>query len=297
MRLPIVISLFVPTLAMAQSSMTTPPSTPTTAHGAFGLGLTNQYFFRGLQQENQGIIVQPWIELGYGLVDKGDDLRHLDLTFGLHNSLHDGPTGTGGGGDLWYEADFHVELAAGLGERLALATRWANYTSPNGFFDAARRRGFRETVDELSFTVGFDDKGLLLESIEGGLRPHATVAFELDGQRDNGTDRGIYAEFGVAPQWKLGEMASFDVTATVPVTLGWSLGDYYEDQAGGGDESFGYLDVGIELSSPLSFMPGRLGPWTGTLGLHWLLLGDNLEERNDGDTSELILSVGLATRF
>lgn len=300
MRFSTAIALFLPTLALAQDPPASPAAKPAddrAVRGAFGFDFTTQYFFRGMQQENQGIIVQPWVELGYALTDGDESLRHLDLTFGLWNSLHDGPTGTGSGGDMWYESDFYVDLNAGLGERLNLATRYTAYTSPNGFFDPARRRGFRTTVEELSFTADFDDRGQLVESIDSGLQPHVTIAFELDGQRDNGQHVGIYAEAGIAPQWALGETGDFDVKLTVPVTLGTSLSDYYEDQSGGGDEFFGFLSVGAELSSPLSFVPKRLGAWTGDVGLHWLLLGDNLEERNDGDTSELILTFGVATRF
>jgi hypothetical protein len=40
-----------------------------------------------------------------------------------------------------------------------------------------------------------------------------------------------------------------------------------------------------------------MGPWQASTGLHWLLLGDNLEARNNGDTSELIFSVGVSTRW
>lgn len=294
MRFPCAIALFLPSLALAQEP--TPQLSPDRiVRGAFGLDLTNQYFFRGMQQENQGFIAQPWVELGYALTSGDESLRALDLKFGLWNSLHDGPTG--GTGGIWYESDFYIDLTAGLGERLRLGTRYTAYTSPNGTFDPVRRRGFRTTVEELAFTAGYDDKGLLLDSIDSGLRPHATIAFELDGQRDNGNDRGIYGELGIAPTFALGQFGSFDVTLEVPVTMGLSLGHYYEDQSGGGDETFGYLDVGAVLSAPLTFLPARVGGWQGELGLHWLLLGNNLEERNDGDTSELILSLGVGTTF
>jgi hypothetical protein len=292
------VALLLPSLALAQTPQDSPVAPPPerTVRGAFGIDFTSQYFFRGMQQENQGIIAQPWAELGYALVDGDESLRHLDLTFGLWNSLHSGPTGSTDG--IWYESDFYVDLEAGLGERTTLGTRYTAYTSPNGEFDTQRRRGFvNGTVEELAFTLGYDDRQLLVESIDSGLRPHVTVAFELDGQRDNGEHVGIYAELGVAPQFGLGQSGPFDLKLTVPVTLGTSLSDYYEDQGGGNDEFFGYLSVGAVLSSPLSFMPRRLGPWNGELGLQWLLLGDNLEERNDGDTSELILSFGMSTAF
>jgi hypothetical protein len=301
MRIQSTLALLISSLGLAPVGSTQEPTpTDTTqaakmARGSFGIDFTNQYFFRGLQQENQGIIAQPWFELGYRLADPSESLRNLDLTFGQWNSLHSGPTGSTDG--IWYESDFYVDLNAGVGERWTFAGRYTAYTSPNGEFDPVRRRGFRETVEEIAFTAGFDDRALWIDGLDSGLRPHITIAFELDGQRDNGNDRGVYAEVGVAPRFDVGQVGSLEVALTVPVTIGFSLNDYYEDQSGGNDEKFGYLDVGAVFTSPLKFLPYGAGPWTAELGLHWLLLGNNLEERNDGDTSELILSLGVATRF
>ena len=95
---------------------------------------------------------------------------------------------------------------------------------------------------------------------------------------------------------RVGGGAALTIVA-VPVTLGCSLSDYYEDQTGGDDNFFGFFDVGVVASSALPFLPARMGPWVGELGLHWLLLGDNNEERNVGDTSEILLSFGLSTTF
>src|SRR6185436_9838115 len=155
------------------------------------------------------------------------------------------------------------------------------YSSPNGSFN---------TVQELAFTATLDDKALLVDAVDRGLQPHATIAFELSGQRDNGNDHGIYFELGVAPAFAIGQLGSMALTLTVPATIGLSLGGYYEDLTGGGDELFGYFDVGAVVTAPLDFMPARSGPWQGEVGLHLLMLGDNLEQRNNGDTSELILS-------
>jgi hypothetical protein len=280
--------LLLASVALAQTPEA-PAKVEPTATGAFGIGLTTQYFFRGLQQENQGIIAQPWIRLGYGLYEGTgtETLRDLDLSFGLWNSLHDGPTG--GSGGIWFESDFHIGLAAHLGERWKVGTTYTAYHSPNGSF---------ATIEELAFSVAIDDRGMLVDDVDSGLRPSAMIAFEVDGgQRDFGNDRGIYAQLGIEPTFGIGRLGSMDLTLEVPVQIGLSLGDYYEEVGGGNDEVFGFLDIGAEVSAPLSFMPARLGPWTGMVALHWLLLGDNTEERNNGDTTELILSVGAETVF
>ncbi|MBL8751996.1 MAG: hypothetical protein JNK15_01740 [Planctomycetes bacterium] len=286
MRSPVAfIVLALSSVAVAQDP--TQPAPQAEATGSWGIDFTNQYFFRGIAQENQGVIAQPWYQLGYSLHDGGETVKSLGLTVGLWNSLHDGPTG--GAGGPWYESDFYVGLSAAVGERLTIGTTYTAYYSPNGSFG---------TVEELAFSFGLDDRGLLTDAVESGLRPSLVLAVETDGQADAGNHVGIYAQFGIEPLFALGQFGSLDATLAVPVTLGTSLSDYYEDpSAGGDDEFFGFLDIGAVVSSPLPFMPSRLGPWTGELGLHWLLLGDNNEERNVGDSAELIVSFGLATAF
>jgi hypothetical protein len=249
--------------------------------GSFGIDFTTQYFFRGILQENQGVIGQPWIDLGYGVLEGAGWLRDLDLKFGMWNSLHDGPTG--GAGSIWYENDAYVGLAATLGERVSVGTTYTVLSSPNGGFG---------TVEELALTGTFDDRGLLFAS---GLRPSMALVFELDGQADAGNQLGTYLQLGLEPSFAIGTLA--DVTFAVPVELGLSLHDYYEQPGGGGDDFFGFLDVGISASTALSFLPERAGPWRAKLGLDFVTLGDSNQQRNADQASEWILSFGLSTSF
>lgn len=297
MRRTIAAGLVLSSVLTAQD----PP--PKVVNGSLGLDVTTQYFFRGILQENQGLIVQPSIELGYGLFEGDGDgsLRTLDLTFGLWNSLHDGPTG--GTGGIWYESNFYVGLEASLGDRLHAGVSYSVYETPNGGTTiAAQGRTFSKQnrpVEEFVFTFDYDDRGLWTESIAGGLQPSFVLAFEIDGQRDvaTGGHTGTYAGLGIAPAFVVGQLGDGDLTLTLPATLGLSLGDYYERGTGGNDDFFGYLDLGAELSAPLSFLPARMGPWEGHAGLHLLVLGDNNELRNSGDPTELILSFGMSTKF
>jgi len=288
MRTPTLIVL-LSSFAMAQDP---PPVEPDrmpserVVRGSFGIDFTNQYFFRGILQENQGFITQPWWELGYGLYEGEDWLRKLDLTFGQWNSLHEGPTGTQGGNAMWYESQFHIGLDALVDERLHLGTHYVAYHSPNSSFT---------TIEELVFTGRWDDRGRM-DSLSSGLQPTITLAIELDGQRDAGSHVGVYLGVGIAPAFPIARMDEHDVVLSVPITLGTSLSDYYEDTAGN-DDFFGVLDIGAEVKAPLTFLPGRAGPWDAHAGLHLLLLGDNNEDRNIGDAAELVFSVGIGTRF
>lgn len=294
MRIPLLTVALIPSLALAQEQK--PPTGP---RGEFGIDFTSQYFFRGIIQENQGIIAQPYAALTYDLLEskeKDNFLRDLDVTFGLWNSVHDGPTG--GSGGPWYEADFYIDVGAKVSDNWKLDARYTAYTSPNGTFNAFSG-GRYNTVQEIAFGGRYDDKGgrSLLFDFESGLQPHALIAFEISGQRDFGNQKGIYVEAGIEPSFNIGKLGSGDLKFAVPVTIGLSLSDYYEKAGGGDSDAFGFLDIGGDLSSPLTFIPDRFGKWTAHVALHLLLLGDNTEEYNNFDGNELIFSFGVATTF
>jgi hypothetical protein len=87
-----------------------------------GVDWTSAYFFRGIKQETEDLILQPYGELSIKLVDQAGALTALSLTGGFWNSLHTGPTGsdslTASDPEVWYEFDGYVQLSAVL---LALA--------------------------------------------------------------------------------------------------------------------------------------------------------------------------------
>ena len=293
MRTLLVSGLILSTTCFAQE---TAPARPEVVDGSLGFQITSQYFFRGLLQENQGIIFQPWVELSWGLYDNDGDgtLRSLELNVGQWNSLHDGPTG--GAGGVWYESDFYLEVAGKLGDRLGASAAYWTYDTPNG--TGSFSRGSRP-VQELVFRLDYDDRGEWFESIETGLRPWVKLAIETSGQRDvaAGGSQGAYLELGLDPGFAIGKLGDGDLVLSLPTKLGLSLKDYYERATGGNDDFFGYLDIGAELSAPLHFLPARMGPWDAFVGLHLLFLGDNTEARNSGDAFETILSVGCSTFF
>lgn len=296
MRRTVATCLGLSAVLAAQETRPDPQATPPkVVSGRFGFDFTSQYFFRGLVQENQGAIWQPYVELNWGLLEGDGDLRKLDFKFGLWNSVHDEKTG---GAGVWYESNFYFGVEAQIGERLTAGLTYSIYDSPNGSPTFSKNG---RPVEELVFSFDYDDRGQWFESLASGLQPSLVLAVELDGQRDviNGAGHvGIYAGLGIEPSFVIGKLADGDLTFSIPTTLGLSLRDYYERTIGGGnDDFFGYLQVGAELSAPLTFLPSRMGPWTGRAGAHFLLLGDNNETRNGGDVAEVIFTLGFETVF
>ena len=94
------------------------------------------------------------------------------------------------------------------------------------------------------FKLAFDDSGYL-----GGaaVKPYVAIAREFgDAQADGGAEAGTYLELGIAPGYS-GAAAS----VAVPVKVGLSVGDYYENPLTGEDDKFGYFSIGGMVTVPL----------------------------------------------
>jgi len=266
---------------------------PNTGRVSVSLGMdwTTHYFFRGILQEDQGLILQPYGDLTFKLMEGEGAFTNLGLTVGLWNSLHEGPTGTGGGSAsqdprLWYEADFYTKLSATLFDDLTAAVIYTAYMSPNDRF---------ATVEEIAFSLSYNDSKLFGAF---ALNPSVLLAFELDGQADGGSDEGTYLQLGLAPSYTFNDKGTYPITLSLPVTLGLSLGDYYERVGvGGEDDTFGYLSIGLAAGIPLKFIPASYGTWTAKAALTYITLGDNLKAANNGDSSEFIGTLGIAMTY
>ena len=255
--------------------------------GTIGFDMSHAYFFRGIKQEREGAVFQPYGDFGAALFrDESNPIHSVDFQLGIWNSLHSGPSGSGSGGSAthvrsWYEADFFTGLTIGFDNWEAGVTYTA-YMSPNASFG---------TVTEVAFNVGMDDSALFGTF---SMYPHVVIAVELNGQADGGASEGVYLEIGVEPG-----MDIFDGTASLsfPITFGFSMSNYYENKDDGFDSAFGYFDIGGDISWPLDFMPEGYGDWEFSGGFHLLSLGEFLEFVNDGDGAQAIGSFGVSLGF
>lgn len=255
--------LAMPAVATAQEEEIDPVNEGAISLDA-GFDVTSFYIFRGLPQENQGAIIQPWAEIGATLFESDSGpVNSVSVYGGLWNSLQDEDTfaDTTGSVDIWYEADVYAGASMTLMEDWSLSVTHTSLTSPNDGFG---------TIHEVAGSVGYDDSGLLGDF---ALSPYVTIIGEYDGQADGGTDEGIYLEVGGGPSFTLIDSADYPVTLSIPLTAGFSVDDYYEGTDG--DDTFGYFDIGADVSMPLSFMPGKFGSWETYAGVHFITLGDN----------------------
>lgn len=254
-----------------------------------GVDYTTAYFLRGINKEDSGAIIQPYAELDIDLVEYDNGLA-LDAVLGTKNSIHSS-NNTARDGDTtssWYESDFHIGLTADY-EQFEFGISYLWRTSPSSAFS---------TVEELILSVEYDDSDFGFYSDQGfegfALNPTAKIVFELDNT-SFGDEEGVYLELGVAPDYELITEGDFaGTTVAFPVTLGLSLGDYYDD--GTDDDTLGYVAFGPVVEAPLP-IEAEWGNWTASAGLTILVLGDALESANEGDSTEFIGTIGVGLSF
>jgi hypothetical protein len=243
-----------------------------------GIDFLNAYLFRGIPQDDTGVVMWPYGDLGIALHSGDGVFKSIGVNVGLWNSLHTGDAGSDGpSGKLWYESDFYATFGLGFGKGTSFGVTYTAYTSPNGMFN---------TVREVSFKFALDDRASLLRVAP---RPYVLVARELDGQADGGAEEGTYIEVGASPGFPV---AGF--TVNVPLRAGFSLGDYYEGVSG--DERFGFFSVAGVVTVPFSSMPTRVGSWNIHGGVEYVYLGDRNAEIL-GDSSKVIGSIGIGLSY
>ena len=243
-----------------------------------GFDFANAYFFRGIPQDDTGVVMWPSGDLGFALHSGDGALKSVGVNIGTWNSLHTGSAGSDGpSGKLWYESDFYAGASLGFGKGTTVGVTYTAYTSPNGLFG---------TVKEISFKLAVDDSGFLGEA---AVKPYMVLAQELDGQADGGANEGTYLEVGIGPGYSLSRM-----TLTAPMKVGLSLSDYYEGAAG--DETFGFFSVAGVVTVPFTSAPTRFGSWNIHGGVEFLMLGDR-NEAVFGDSSHVIGSIGIGLSY
>jgi hypothetical protein len=260
----------------------TPPSPPSTAATpapkapapapakkvtlTVGTDVTSAYLFRGILQDDQGSIVQPYVDVG---VAAG---HGVTVNFGNWESWHSIRT------SHFYESDYYGSVTGTAG-KWKPGVLFTSYTSPKDAF---------KTVNELAFVLSYDDSAMKMP-----WSPKIVLAQELtDGQADGGLHKGTYLELGARPTKKLVDGKTAFAIA-IPIKLGLGLKDYYETSATTSNK-FGYLDVGIIGSVPVTLSKGTI-EFHG--GVDFFKIGDgypNGTRFTMGDHGKAVVSAGVS---
>ncbi len=270
---------------------------------AAGIGTTNTYIYRGIMQENQEKIIQPWMT-GTITVFEADDsgiLRQVDIDMGFETSHHYGPSGRVLG-EKFYEIDWFGGATFHLFERWTVAIHYNNRENISNAF---------QDIHQANFLITYDDRDAQYSFC---LSPYALISIEGEGESDAGgiripglsTSKGVYLELGVRPVFDVKQIGPNQmITLAVPAAIGLGISDYYED-ATGDDDVFGFFDIGVELDIPMAVLvaadAGRQFNFSLVPTLHVVVLGDTAEALSKtrgggGDSVEVIGSVGMEVTY
>ena len=247
-----------------------------------GFDMSHAYFFRGIKQEREGLIAQPYADINFNVYSNEDasGLTGVTFTLGQWNSLHSGPSGSDGPAEnvaMWYESDFYTGVTLEI-DNWEAGIIYTSYLSPNDTFG---------TTQEIALGLSMDDTELLGAF---SMSPHVLLAIETSGGADGGASEGVYLELGVEPGMDIVEDVA---SVSFPITLGMSLSNYYENGVPMGEpdrfsDGFGFFSVGATVGFPLP-VSENYGSWEVTGGLQFIALGSYLEFLNEGDSSGQVI--------
>jgi len=232
--------------------------------GDFGVQFVSAYFTRGIMQQNQGAIVQPYADLYFALYQGDGFVNKVSLNLSIWSSIHSHHPGNLSTTKDWYEFDYTPGVAVTFAKNFTLTSSYFEYDSPAGYFSPER---------SLNFNLAFDDTDYLHAF---ALHPHFTYLRELSGVAGLGK-HGNYYEVGITPG--LAPItAPFigPVTFTFPITVGLGSSGFYNNGIKGGGNGYGYTSAGIDASIPISFIPAAYGTWTFTAGATYYNLNGNV---------------------
>lgn len=232
---------------------------------------TNIYMFRGIRQERNGFIWQPYIDVGLKLWESEDaPIRGVTLGMGVWNSFHSRKTlSRGSGPSNLYETDFYPSLTLDLPGGFQTAFTYYVYTGPNGSFN---------TVQEFDAAVSFDDSPYLKAF---ALNPSVTFALETE-KTSFGSKRGSWVGPKIEPTLLNIEGDKLGLTVSAPIEAGFAIDNYYEE-AGRHEKTLGYIAAGVTAAVPLQFIPSEFGAWSVAVTGRGYYLNNALSRANSND--------------
>ena len=261
------------------ATATAQESAPAVNNGAvsFSLGadIPTKYIFRGYEIEEDGLIVQPYLEASFAIGDG------VDFYLGTWHSFEE----TNGGVT---ESDYYAGVSFSAFDPLSFDISLVHYNYPQSDSDLG-------DYNELNIAVAYDDSNLW--GSDFSIAPYALLAIEFDTETP-GDDDNIYLELGGETGFTLFESEDYAIDLTVPVAVGLSLDEFYVDDEGD-NEFFGYVSIGANVGMPLNFIPSEFGTWSAGAGVTFFILNDNAVGLDDGSNEEfnLVGTVGIAMEY
>ena len=251
--------------------------------GEFEIAVADKYIYNGYIIQDQGPIVQPYLEVSEEFYRGNGWLTSASARFSFFSSLQsrqDGMTNAAAPGRWLYEMQIESGLEIELAKQFTVSLSFLRFKSPIDAYQPS---------NALQLTLTWDD-----EDIPGwfALHPHITWLASIPFGWNGGEGDGNYFEIGVAPETVIGSESRYPITVTLPVNTGFGDENYYPGDA------FGYASLGISASVPLAFLPKDFGEWNfGVTSAYYYFGRAPAELSNDGDRHQTLFSATLSTEF
>ena len=277
---------FMASPALVQAEESAPPVNSGKLTVTAGIDWVSQYVFRGVVQQDQGLVLQPYVDLGFKLWQGDGPVNSVTLNTGIWNSMHSDDTTplgvTANKSGPWFEADLYAGVSVGLFKDWTATVTYVSYNYPNNA---------TSQIEELDVKVAYNDSELMGPF---ALAPYALWAIEID---DGNGAENQYWEFGVAPGFTLIESQDYPVKLTFPVTVGLSTDHYYLEDNGQND-LLGFVSGGIIASMPITCIPKEYGSWTLTGGVIVYYHGEGATGASSGTESfEIVGKAGISMSY
>ena len=246
--------------------------------GDLGVNFVSKYFSRGVIQEDQGVIAQPYADLYFSLYEGTGFINKVSLNLGIWASIHSHHPGVVSTTKAWYEFDYTPGVSVTFAKDFTLTASYLEFDSPNDAFTTSRN---------LNFNLAFNDADYLGAF---ALHPHVTYMRELDGKAANGPAgvQGNYYEAGIAPA-----LPTFGpLSVTFPVSVGLGSANFYA-----ADTGFGYVSAGANASVALTFIPACYGAWALNASATYYYLHGSLATSDSNRHNDYVFGGGIGATF
>lgn len=252
------------------------PAPPPRITVTSGLDATSSYMFRGIYQEDRGLVAPAFLDVRIPLYRGQGRVSAVRANLGTWDSFHSGPSGAEGHDSAWYEADYYASVTATLG-RWSPGVVTTAITSPNAAFG---------TVYEVGASLDFDDSGNRVP-----LAPRVFFVAELSGQADAGATPGRYLEVSMRPTRTLRRSGRATWGVAFPARAGFSVRGYYESPE---STTLGFASAGLLPSVTLS---GARVALELHAGLELMRLGASASVFNSGRHHRPIVTAGASLTY
>lgn len=251
--------------------------------GNAGIDFRSQYNSRGIVVQDEGVTIQPYININY-LVYKGEGfINSVTATVGWWNDIStntnvSSPAYTA---RIWTETDINAGISIQFADRFSFSSTFTDFTSPAG--------GYREGRF-INNVLAYNDAGLISPNFS--LKPQFTFLYELPAGGQAGLQPNAwYFEPGLTPNITINTKSDYPINLALPLRVG--LGNQFYNGT-----TYGFFSVGPQITVPLAFLSSPSAKWNLNVGYLYYDLGKTTAAiAPNGSRNQNVFNLGISVNF